>query len=550
MEQQAGWRVCRRCQGLISTRVPPGGCLDQDMHDFTFGADYRVHVTGAQAPDLQPGWSACTRCARLVFTGAPGVCHDGAPHEHAPFTALSVRFGTAADDEEAGWRWCSRCQCLNDTAVGSRRCFAGGDHDLSAGHAYSVPVVRAGVQTWWAWCSECQGVVITFGAGVCHDGEQHRLTGVELYAVPFGAGSPGSEGGWQACTGCGLLSQVEAADAAAGPCAAGGPHALTGALAYRVGTGPAPPGAQGGWQACVACRVLVFTGFDPGPCVAGGTHQPDELERHLHLSSVLAGEPGWRRCGACHVLTSLWLGEGPCAVAGTHDLTASAAYAVPQFGAPEGGETGWRWCRRCQALVQGHEPGLCVGTAPHLTVDSELYGVHQSAPPERAERGWAMCRRCRSLVRPPGEGEPGGTGLCPDGGAHDLTASAAYAVEVLPGPAVEETPTGPRLGLTERADGVVVEGRGFPSAAAVELTVVAEADVTTATTTADADGAFTHTFVPVVPDPAGATLLVRADDGSVASGRLTAFVPGTPAPPGAAHPVPDPVPDPVPGPAG
>ncbi len=530
MGLEIGWRSCRRCQGLISLRVPPGTCLDGGMHDFMYGAEYRA-VRDEFPGDVQRAWGPCVRCARLVCRFMePGVCHDGNVHEFAEFgSEYGVNFGPDVGENEPGWRWCNRCQCLNDAKNPSQRCFAGDSHDFTGSVEYSVSVIRSGLQTEWMWCNRCQGVVHGWGEGVCHEREPHQFDGVTVYALAYGVVPEGSQPGWRLCTKCAGL----AAGGDIGACYAGDAHDFSSALTYSIVVDVVPRGAQPGWRWCSKCQMMSFSQFSLGPCPAGGSHDPSTSAAYsLFPESLFDGQPGWRRCGTCQAMTFTQLTLGVCRDRAPHDVSASGWYTVPYVVVPDGSESRWRRCSRCQLLTftGGGARGICFDGGLHDVTDSQLHGVPIEFAPEGAQPGWRRCARCQGLVFSPGDFAEG---VCVDGAAHDVTGSPAY--EVAHRPAEPSSPPAddqPGLTLTENAEAITVVGTGFGAGRPVQLSFIQGARTVKVEVVVDADGAFRHVVAEVVGSEAGASVVSHEEGGVTATARLRSFVPAPLQPPG------------------
>jgi hypothetical protein len=317
--------------------------------------------------------------------------------------------------------------------------------------------------------------------------------------------------------------------AGAGACYGGGGHAFTGPYDYNVLIDVVPATAQPAWRRCAKCQVLTYTGVEVAPCGAGDVHDVAASPAYgLWPTSVGQGQPAFRVCARCESLVSVLVAGGDCRGGGAHDVIASADYVVTEGFAPDGGESSWRRCARCQTLVYGGaEPGgRCFDGGAHDLTDSMLYGTFIQPPASETEAGWSRCNVCHQLVRT-------ATTMagCHLGALHDVTGSAAYVVAI-ERPPEPPPPAGPRLAITETATGITIVGSGYRPAAAVELTIRLGAAATSMNAVADDAGGFTTSITDVVATATDATVLATAADGDLATGRLTAFVPSTIAPPG------------------
>jgi len=71
---------------------------------------------------------------------------------------------------------------------------------------------------------------------------------------------------------------------------------------------------------------------------------------------------------------------GVCAAGGQHDHSGSGAYVVG-FETESAGQTGWRWCSRCQGLAYaGSDAGVCAAGGQHDHSGSGAYVVAFEAP--------------------------------------------------------------------------------------------------------------------------------------------------------------------------
>jgi hypothetical protein len=167
----------------------------------------------------------------------------------------------------------------------------------------------------------------------------------------------------------------------------------------------------------------------------------------------MAQQPGWRwcyKCGGLFVLQNTPQGVCPNG-GGLHDATKSGRYML-QFGdglspipkgqqlASEvpalatipgvlyGAQGAWRWCKNCQGLfysgnsTQGVCPAKHGGsTTQHDGSASGHYMLWMSDGYPYGQGLWRWCRKCQGFFY---SGHPT---VCPDGGAHDGSASGMYA---------------------------------------------------------------------------------------------------------------------------
>jgi hypothetical protein len=120
------------------------------------------------------------------------------------------------------------------------------------------------------------------------------------------------------------------------------------------------------WRRCAKCGTLNHqTGGLDAVCIAGGTHDASVSRNYKVISR---GVTPWKRCTKCECMVS---GSGPCHAGGLHDLTASGSYTlVSHANAP--GETGWRMCGLCAALViDSGRP--CPSGATHVVAPEPVF---------------------------------------------------------------------------------------------------------------------------------------------------------------------------------
>ncbi len=144
---QAGWRWCRKCQGLVFGGHGVGVCHDSAGHDFSASGNYalRQNVPEPLGPEEEAEWRWCNKCEALAFAGgSPGKCPaTGAGHNHFG----SGNYRLVVDNDEApgqrGWRRCSKCQLLVFEAEFPGDCTAGGGHDYGSSGSYTLRLVAS-----------------------------------------------------------------------------------------------------------------------------------------------------------------------------------------------------------------------------------------------------------------------------------------------------------------------------------------------------------------------------------------------------------------------
>lgn len=135
---QDGWRLCRRCQGMVyGNDSTPGRCPAGGGH--VTGGGYALQC-GDGVAGMEAGWRRCGKCQGLAFAGGTaGACPAGGKHETGAGAAYALTLGNAGRGQQAGWRRCGKCQTLaltNGRAAGA--CPGGGQHDTAASASYAV----------------------------------------------------------------------------------------------------------------------------------------------------------------------------------------------------------------------------------------------------------------------------------------------------------------------------------------------------------------------------------------------------------------------------
>ena len=144
------------------------------------------------------------------------------------------------------------------------------------------------------------------------------------------------------------------------------------------------------------------------------------------------GQRNWRWCQKCEGM--FFAGnpsQGTCPAGGAHDRSASGDYdmivPVPGMRVPPG-QTGWRWCQKCQGMFFGDNPsnGSCPVGGAHDKSASGPYKLIHQAPAAHGQHDWRWCNKCQGLFF---NGHPT-QGTCPAGGAHDASTSGDYSILV------------------------------------------------------------------------------------------------------------------------
>ncbi len=235
---------------------------------------------------------------------------------------------------------------------------------------------------------------------------------------------------------------------------------------------------QGNWQYCKKCEGLFFAGNNPGVCPAGGTHD-DSLSGGYLLSQSAPGQSGWTFCQQCQGLfyagaspsvcpvhttsgapyfvptaqdanadlQGEWLrckkceglffspnGTGSCAAGGGHDGSGSGPYYVSQSGGV--GQSGWRYCGKCQALFfqalpserspfsDPSGPGIVsnnLGACPAGGAHENSCGDYALSQSGAGQSGWGVCGQCLSLFY-----TGNNLGVCPAPQSHTTKSSGPY----------------------------------------------------------------------------------------------------------------------------
>lgn len=130
----------------------------------------------------------------------------------------------------------------------------------------------------------------------------------------------------------------------------------------------ATPTYQDNWRYCSACACLKYsngTTFDGNCCqwnagygVRGGAHNSGSRNYYLYTSAAgVAGQSGWKYCGDCGEI--YWPSVGSrCPInVGPHNSgpKAGSSYTYVLLNTtstnPMAGQSGWRYCSACHALV-------------------------------------------------------------------------------------------------------------------------------------------------------------------------------------------------------
>lgn len=142
--------------------------------------------------------------------------------------------------------------------------------------------------------------------------------------------------------------------------------------------------------------------------------------------SPVTRQSGWRWCKKCQ---AMFFGEftgsnGRCPAGAGHDKSASGNYSIVINSPDDPGQHLWRWCNKCQGLFfGGHGAGKCPAGAGHDSNGSGDYSLMQNVGAAGGQNNWRWCNKCQALFFA-GHGK----GVCAAGGGHDLTGSGDYTV--------------------------------------------------------------------------------------------------------------------------
>jgi hypothetical protein len=155
----------------------------------------------------------------------------------------------------------------------------------------------------------------------------------------------------------------------------------------------------------------------------------------------MSGQTGWRWCRKCEGL--FFAGnpsQGVCAAdIGPHDPNESGAYVIDLSDSAVVGQNLWRWCSTCQGLffVGGGTLGRCPAGGSHTSDGSGDYILHQQPTGLSTQAGWRWCRDCQGMYFGGGSG-----GVCPAGAQHSAEGSGDYVLRFEGGGEVEALSAG------------------------------------------------------------------------------------------------------------
>jgi hypothetical protein len=127
------------------------------------------------------------------------------------------------------------------------------------------------------------------------------------------------------------------------------------------------------WRWCQKCEGL-FATVGQTVCPAGGSHD-ESASGHYSLALGAQFHPGqhqWKSCRQCGGLFfSGYEGtrHSTCPAGGTHDGAASGDYSISMSDRGVSGQSGWKWCQRCEGLFfsgySGTRNSTCPARGPH-----------------------------------------------------------------------------------------------------------------------------------------------------------------------------------------
>jgi Zn finger protein HypA/HybF involved in hydrogenase expression len=166
---------------------------------------------------------------------------------------------------------------------------------------------------------------------------------------------------------------------------------------------------QENWRWCKKCQGLFFGGASAvqgpvGTCAGGGGHDASQsgcyaLPQSPTLSVLPIQTQGkWYWCRKCQ---ALFFGGNPgskCPAGTAHDKSGSGEYFVSMSASFNTGQEGWRWCSKCQSLFLGTaSTSRCPAGGSHSATGSGQYTLHQVAELNFAQTGWRYCHKCKGL---------------------------------------------------------------------------------------------------------------------------------------------------------
>jgi hypothetical protein len=410
MIEITGVKSMNSAEPLLNELEQLGSTYGAIQHWGMFGIP---NLSAADLPRAYPRLDTWRRVRREITNGGTTFEND--------FTA---RLGLDAPPAgtplvwQQDWKWCSKCLGMAYAGGAPGPCAAGGTHDHSAsgnyGFAHNAPWVPG--QRRWRWCSKCMGM--TLGnefAAPCPAGGAHDLSSSGEYTI-----LRNGEADWKWCDKCQGLAFARGAP---GPCPAGGVHnhPIGGSgywLAFAPLVAPPTPAPAPPSVGTIASATVPTLGLGAGSAVGAAFGAPPELhvvlltpllarQEQAHSSPEVPGERGWRRCSRCQGLTKV---GGKCAGDVPHQHDAPLSYVIPLNAPTVPGQAHWRLCTKCQTLA--FRTGVCFDGGAHDLTGSGDYALRTAG-----QNAWRHCKHCNGLWF----SGNGGQGRCPSpAGVHDL----------------------------------------------------------------------------------------------------------------------------------
>lgn len=285
-------------------------------------------------------------------------------------------------------------------------------------------------QDHWRYCVKCGALYFAGATGsVCPAGGEHVYAGGGNYTLAVDGASPKGQTNWRFCAKCKSLFFAGSKNSRC-PKGPGLTHDTSGSGSYAIlNNVPTPTGHQSGWRWCKKCAVMWFNA--PGskcPATNGAHSLEGSGDYSIHVTAD-DWQRGWRLCGSCGCLFfGTNLAGSKCAASGGIHVVARPKqnYFLMLNSADAPGQTGWRWCQKCQCLWMGMNTGSkCPAGGPHSLEASGHYTiVHNADSNGPGEKSWRWCQKCQCLWF---------TGLsatkCPVGGLHSSSGSGAYRIQ-------------------------------------------------------------------------------------------------------------------------
>ena len=148
---QQEWAWCSKCQGLfypfnVTRGACPAGGVHGDQASYDYGMIWNVMGVTNNPKNPQPNWDWCGKCQGLfTLLHTPSHCPAGGGHDGTGSHPYSLFWGQPSDPPngiQAGWNWCGKCQGLFFAGHGAGVCPAGGGHAAGSG-SYDYDMIFA-----------------------------------------------------------------------------------------------------------------------------------------------------------------------------------------------------------------------------------------------------------------------------------------------------------------------------------------------------------------------------------------------------------------------